>query len=59
MEQYKPTLEEIKYAISNARQILEQFFPHVSDQDVAKLRSAMRKRLEEYYKEQEKEESGK
>lgn len=53
MSKYSPTIEEIKEAIDNARKILEQFFPHVSDQDVAKFRSVMRERLHKMYKEKE------
>lgn len=46
---YQPTLEEIKFALGNARKILEQIFPHVADHDVAKFRELMRKRLDDYY----------
>ena len=50
MNKYEPTLEEIKFALGNARKILEQIFPHVTEHDVAKFRKRMRKRLEDYYK---------
>lgn len=50
MKKYEPTLEEIKFALGNARKILEQIFPHVADHDVAKFRELMRKRLDDYYK---------
>lgn len=53
MASYTPTIEEVKEAIDNARKILEQFFPHVSDQDVSKFRSVMRERLHKMYKEKE------
>ena len=53
MPKYTPTIEEVKEAIDNARKILEGYFPHVSDQDVAKFRSVMRKRLTAMYKEKE------
>lgn len=53
MARYTPTIEEVKEAIDNARKILECYFPHVSDQDVAKFRSVMRKRLSKMYKEKE------
>ena len=53
MSKYTPTIEEVKEAIDNARKILEGYFPHVSDQDVAKFRSVMRKRLHKMYKEKE------
>lgn len=53
MPKYTPTIEEVKEAIDNARKILEGYFPHVSDQDVAKFRSVMRKRLHKMYKEKE------
>ena len=53
MSKYTPTIEEVKEAIDNARKILEGYFPHVSDQDVAKFRSVMRKRLSKMYKEKE------
>lgn len=53
MPKYTPTIEEVKEAIDNARKILEGYFPHVSDQDVAKFRSVMRKRLSKMYKEKE------
>lgn len=53
MKKYEPTIEEVKEAIDNARKILEGYFPHVSDQDVAKFRSVMRKRLHQMYKEKE------
>lgn len=53
MPRYTPTIEEVKEAIDNARKILEGYFPHVSDQDVAKFRSVMRKRLSKMYKEKE------
>lgn len=53
MPKYTPTIEEVKEAIDNARKILEGYFPHVSDQDVAKFRSVMRKRLHQMYKEKE------
>lgn len=46
---YEPTIEEIKAALGNARAILEGIFPHVSDQDVAKFRELMKKRLNDYY----------
>lgn len=50
MKKYEPTLEEIKFALGNARKILEQIFPHVADHDVAKFRELIRKRLDDYYK---------
>lgn len=53
MPKYTPTIEEVKEAIDNARKILEGYFPHVSDQDVAKFRSIMRNRLSKMYKEKE------
>ena len=53
MPKYTPTIEEVKEAIDNARKILEGYFPHVSEQDVAKFRSVMRKRLHQMYKEKE------
>lgn len=53
MTKYTPTIEEVKEAIDNSRKILEGYFPHVSDQDVAKFRSIMRKRLHKMYKEKE------
>ena len=53
MPKYTPTIEEVKESIDNARKILEGYFPHVSDQDVAKFRSVMRKRLHQMYKEKE------
>lgn len=53
MPKYTPTIEEVKEAIDNARKILECYFPHVSDQDVANFRSIMRKRLHKMYKEKE------
>ena len=53
MPKYTPTIEEVKEAIDNARKILEGYFPHVSDQDVAKFRAVMRKRLHQMYKEKE------
>lgn len=53
MPKYTPTIEEVKEAIDNARKILEGYFPHVSDQDVAKFRSVMRNRLSKMYKEKE------
>lgn len=53
MPRYTPTIEEVKEAIDNARKILEGYFPHVSDQDVAKFRAVMRKRLSAMYKEKE------
>lgn len=53
MPKYIPTIEEVKEAIDNARKILEGYFPHVSDQDVAKFRSVMRNRLHQMYKEKE------
>ena len=53
MPRYTPSIEEVKEAIDNARKILEGYFPHVSDQDVAKFRSVMRKRLSKMYKEKE------
>ena len=53
MPKYTPTIEEVKEAIDNARKILEGYFPHVSDQDVAKFRAVMRKRLHKMYKEKE------
>ena len=53
MKKYEPTIEEVKESIDNARKILEGYFPHVSDQDVAKFRSVMRKRLHQMYKEKE------
>ena len=53
MPKYIPTIEEVKEAIDNARKILEGYFHHVSDQDVAKFRSVMRKRLHQKYKEKE------
>lgn len=53
MSKYTPTIEEVKEAIDNARKILEGYFPHVSEQDVAKFRSVMRKRLHQMYKEKE------
>lgn len=53
MPKYTPSIEEVKEAIDNARKILEGYFPHVSDQDVAKFRSVMRKRLHQMYKEKE------
>lgn len=53
MPKYTPTIEEVKEAIDNARKILEGYFPHVSDQDVAKFRSVMRNRLHQMYKEKE------
>lgn len=56
MASYTPTIEEVKEAIDNARKILQQFFPHVSDQDVSKFRSVMRKRLTAMYKEKERRE---
>jgi hypothetical protein len=56
MPRYTPTIEEVKEAIDNARKILEGYFPHVSDQDVAKFRSVMRKRLSKMYKEKERQE---
>ena len=56
MPKYTPTIEEVKEAIDNARKILEGYFPHVSDQDVAKFRTVMRKRLHQMYKEKERRE---
>lgn len=56
MPKYTPTIEEVKESIDNARKILEGYFPHVSDQDVAKFRSVMRKRLHKMYKEKERRE---
>ena len=53
MPKYTPTIEEVKESIDNARKILEGYFPHVSDQDVAKFRSVMRNRLSKMYKEKE------
>ena len=53
MPKYTPTIEEVKEAIDNARKILEGYFPHVSDQDVAKFRTVMRNRLSKMYKEKE------
>ena len=53
MNKYEPTIEEVKEAIDNARKILEGYFPHVSDQDVAKFRTVMRNRLSKMYKEKE------
>ena len=56
MPKYTPTIEEVKESIDNARKILEGYFPHVSEQDVAKFRSVMRKRLHKMYKEKERRE---
>lgn len=53
MPKYTPTIEEVKESIDNARKILECYFPHVSDQDVAKFRTVMRNRLSKMYKEKE------
>lgn len=53
MPKYTPTIEEVKESIDNARNILEGYFPHVSDQDVAKFRAVMRKRLHKMYKDKE------
>lgn len=53
MPKYTPTIEEVKESIDNARNILEGYFHHVSDQDVAKFRAVMRKRLHKMYKDKE------
>lgn len=53
MTKYEPTIEEVKEAIDNARKILEGYFPHVSDQDVAKFREIMRDRLHKMIEDKE------
>ena len=53
MPKYTPTIEEVKEAIDNARKILEGYFPHVSDQDVAKFREVMRDRLHKMIEDKE------
>lgn len=45
MTKYEPSVEEIKYTINNARNILLQFFPRVTDLDVETFRNLMRDRL--------------
>lgn len=53
MSKYTPTIAEVKEAIVNARKILEGYFPHVSDKDVAKFREIMRDRLNKMIEEKE------
>jgi len=52
---YIPTEDEMNFAIKNARNILVQFFNHVSDLDVHFFRNAMKHRRDELYKYNDKE----
>ena len=52
---YIPSEEEMNFAIKNARNILKQFFIHVSDLDVHYFRNAMKQRRDELYKYNDKE----
>ena len=54
MERYTPTIEEVKESIDNARQILEQLFIHVTDEDVFRFRELMRRKLNKLYRERNK-----